>query len=175
MLIEQCVRQRDKEEVHVDQVEEARDHAEFVDAGTEPADPPGRPELRQRPRAAIVQLGQQRFDALVSLVILDVQIMDHQQVDARQAEALQAVLERAHHAVIAVVEPYLERQPAAPYPAIIGLGVMHRVHGAADLGGQHEVAARLAIKGAAEAVLALRQAVPRCGVVVADAGVPGGF
>src|ERR1700682_5900315 len=52
---------------------------------------------------------------------------------------------------------------------------MHRVHGAADLGGQHEVAARLAIKCPAEAVLALRQAVPGCGVVVADAGVPGGF
>src|SRR6516165_12768366 len=52
---------------------------------------------------------------------------------------------------------------------------MHRAHGAADLGGQHEVAARLAIKRTAEAVLALRQAVPGCGVVVADAGVPGGF
>src|SRR5215471_3074554 len=52
---------------------------------------------------------------------------------------------------------------------------MHRVHGAADLGGQHEVAARLAIKRAAEAVLTLRQAVPGCRVVVADAGVPGGF
>ena len=52
---------------------------------------------------------------------------------------------------------------------------MHRVHGAADLGGQHEVAARLAIKRAAEAVLTLRQAVPGRRVVVADAGVPGGF
>src|SRR5437870_3657391 len=79
------------------------------------------------------------------------------------------------HAVIAVVEPHLERQPAGPYAAIIGLGVMHRVHSAADLGGQHEVAARLAIKRAAEAVLALRQTVPGCGVVVADAGIPGGF
>ena len=126
-------------------------------------------------RAAVVQLGQQRFDALAGLVILDVQIMDQQQVDARQAEALQAVLERAHHAVIAVVEPHLERQPAGPKAAIIGLGVMHRVHGAADLGGQHEVAARLPIKRAAEAVLALRQAVPGRRVVVADAGVPGGL
>src|SRR5262249_19812907 len=49
------------------------------------------------------------------------------------------------------------------------------VHRAADLGREHEVAARPAIKRSAEAVLALRQAVPGCGVVVADAGVPGGF
>ena len=53
--------------------------------------------------------------------------------------------------------------------------MVHRVHGAADLGGQHEVAALLAIQRAAEAVLALRQAVPGRGVVVADAGVPGGL
>src|ERR1700756_3793372 len=52
---------------------------------------------------------------------------------------------------------------------------MHRAHGTAALGGQHEVATRLAIKRAAEAVLTLRQAVPGCRVVVADAGVPGGF
>src|SRR5262244_295186 len=78
-------------------------------------------------------------------------------------------------AVIAVVEPHLERQPAGPKATIIGLCVMHRVHGTADLGGQHEVAARLAIKRAAEAVLTLRQAVPGRRVVVADAGVPGGF
>ena len=60
LLIEQCVGQRDEEEVHVDQVEEARDHAEFVDAGAEPADPPGCPELRESSRAAVVQLDQQR-------------------------------------------------------------------------------------------------------------------
>src|SRR5215813_11639556 len=58
------------------------------------------------------------------------------------------------------------------------MGTERRARGedtTADLGGQHEVAARLAIKRAAEAVLTLRQAVPGCRVVVADAGVPGGF
>ena len=53
--------------------------------------------------------------------------------------------------------------------------MVHWVHGAADLSGQHEVAARLAIKRPAEAVLALRQAIPGRGVVIANARVPGGL
>ncbi len=43
----------------------------------------------------------------------------------------------------------------------------------ADLGGEHEFGTRPAIQRAAEAVLALPPAVPRRGVVVTDAGVPG--
>ena len=101
--------------------------------------------------------------------------MDQQQVDARQAQPLQAVLERAHHAIIAVVEPHTERQPAGPHAAIEGFGVVAPRAWCGRPWWTARIAARLAIQRAAEAVLALRQAVPGRGVVVADAGVPGGL
>ena len=42
--------------------------------------------------------------------------MDQQEVDAVHSEPLQTVLERAHHAVIAVVEQRLEIETADPFP-----------------------------------------------------------
>ena len=86
----------------------------FVDARADAADQPGLLEFRQRPEAAVVQLGQIGRHPRIGGVMRDVQVMDQQQIDAWQAEALQAVLEAAHHAVVAVVEAVLELEPAAP-------------------------------------------------------------
>ena len=76
-------------------------------------------------------------------------------------------------AVVAVVEDVVELQAAGPEAAVEALRVPRRLEHAADLGRQHEVAARLAVEEAAEAVLGLAASVPGCRVVVADAFVPG--
>ena len=51
-LLPERVAQRDQEEVEVDEVEEARDHAGLVDAGTNRPDQPRRLQLGERPVAA---------------------------------------------------------------------------------------------------------------------------
>ena len=81
--IQQRVRQRDQEEVEVHQVEKARYHAEFVDAGADAADQPRLFELRQRAEAAVVQLGQIGGHLCVGGVMREVQVVDQQQIDAR--------------------------------------------------------------------------------------------
>ena len=173
--IQQRVGHRDEEEIDVHQIEEARHHAAFVDARADAADQPGLFEFRQRPEATVVQLGQISRHLRIGGVMGDVQVVDQQQIDAWQAEALQAVLEAAHHPIVAVVEAVLEFQPAAPEAVLEFLRVVDGTEQPADLGGQHIVGARTAIQRAAEAMLALPAAVPRRRVVVPDAGVPCGL
>ena len=86
----------------------------FVDSRADAAYQPGLFEFHQRPEATVVQLGQISRHLRFGGVMGDVQVVDQQQVDAWQAEALQAVLEAAHHPIVAVVEAVLECQSAAP-------------------------------------------------------------
>ena len=102
-----------------------------------------------------------------------IEIVDQQHVDAVDAEALQAVLERAHHAVVAVVQDRLEFEAAAPFAARERPGLQRAAQRAADLAGNDELVARLAIERAADPMFGLALAVPGRGVEIADAAVPG--
>ena len=133
---------------------------------------PGLSELCQGAEAAVVQLGQIRRHLRICGVMRDVQVVDQQQIDARQAEALQAVLEAAHDPIVAVVEAMLEFQSAAPEAVLEVLRIVEGAEQSADLGRQHVVGARAAIQRTTEAMLALATAIPRRGVVIADAGIP---
>jgi hypothetical protein len=90
-----------------------------------------------------------------------------------EPEPLQALLDRAHDAVVAVVEhgPFRRRALVeAVGPRIVAPGAAQQ---AADLGRQHERSPGLAAQEAAEPLLGEAEPVERCGVEVADAEIPG--
>ena len=83
-----------------------------------------------------------------------VEIVDEQEVDAVDAEALQAVLERAHHAIVAVVEDGLEFEPADPLAAIERAGFERAGAGARPILVEMTYSLRgLPVERAAEAML----------------------
>ena len=120
------------------------------------------------------ELGEIGVHLGVGLVMPPVEIVDDQDVDPRHAEALEAVLIGAHDAVIGVVPFDIEGEAAGPHAVVEGFGVGRRLEDAADLGREHHLFSGAMVERPANPVLALPAAVPRRGVVVADAGVPGG-
>ena len=64
--------------------------------------------------AAGIQLPKCVADALLVLLVLEVEIVDRQRVDAVQPEPLEAVLVGSRNAPGAVVEAKVEGVPAAP-------------------------------------------------------------
>ena len=93
-----------------------------------------------------------------------------------QPEPQVRMLERAHDAVVGVVEHRREARQAVL--AEVGrrfLAGLHGVHDAADLGRQHEVLAGLFAQRRAHAQLAAAVAVERRGVEVAHAALIGGI
>ena len=172
VVLHQRVAQGHQEEVDVEQVEEARHHAELVDAGADRLDLAAAAQLLERPPAAADQLAQIGLDLGLGGVMPEVEVVDDQQIDAVHAEALHAVLVGPHDRVVAVVEDMVELQAARPEALIEPVRVRRRLEHAADLGRQHELGARLAVEEAAEAVLGLAPPVPGRGVEVADARVP---
>ena len=172
-MLHQRVAQGHEKEVDVEQVEEARHHAELVDAGPDRLDLAAAAQLLERPPAAADQLAQIGLDLGLGGVMPVVEVVDDQQIDAVHAETLHAVLVGPHDRVVAVVEDMIELQAARPEALIEPLRIAWRLEHAADLGRQHELGARLAVEEAAEAVLGLAAPVPGCCVVVADTLVPG--
>ena len=86
------------------------------------------------------------------------------------------MLERAHDAVVGVVEHRREaRQAVLAEVGRLLLAGLHGVQDAADLGRQHEVLARLLAQRRAHAQLAAAVAVERRGIEVAHAAVVGGI
>ena len=104
-------------------------------------------------------------------MVRGVEIVDQQNVDPVDAEALQAVLERAHHAVVAVVEDGLKFEAAEPL-ILDGVRSERPAQHAADLGRYDEVGARLAVERAPERMLGEPASVPWRGVEIAHAPAP---
>ena len=173
VVVEQIVVLGDQEKVQLDQVQEARNQTDGVDAGAHPRDGAAGAELVQRAPAAGGQFLHQRRHPLLGVMEQQVEVVDHQQVDRSQAEPLQAVLVGTHDAVVAVIEVQRERQRIAPVLLVQKIGPSGGAQHAAHLGGDHELLARAAAQEFAEAMLALAMAVERRGVEVADAGFPG--
>ena len=90
------------------------------------------------------------------------------------AKALQAVLDRAHDAVVGVVVDQAERQAALEL-AMVERRRIARLEQAPDLGREHELVALLVAQRLAETVLGQAEAVVRRGVEIADAGVVAGL
>ena len=126
VLLEQRIAHRDQEEIDVEQVEIARDRAHRVETGADALDHALIAQLFQRAPAAGVELVQIRRRPRLGLEVPGVEVVDQQDVDAVDAEPLQAVLERAHHAVVAVVEHGVELEPAEPFAALERAGLQGR-------------------------------------------------
>jgi hypothetical protein len=101
-----------------------------------------------------------------------IEIMDQEHVDPVDAQPLQAVLERAHHAVIAVVEHRIELQAAEPFSLRERPRLQRTAQQPADLARYRELVARTAIERAPDPMLGLTLAIPGRGVEVANAAVP---
>src|ERR1700733_10436214 len=130
-------------------------------------------QFLERPPAARGQLAEMGGDVGFASVAPDVEIVDQQEIDAVDAKALQAVLERAHDAVVAVVEHRLELRPADPL--VFDRAWLQRPpQDAADLTRDDELAAGFTIKRPADTMLGLPAAVPGRSVEIAHAPVPSG-
>ena len=98
--------------------------------------------------------------------------MDEQDVDRIDPEPLEAILERAHHAVVAVVEHGLEFEAAEPL-VMNRAGTKRPAKNAADLGRHHIIRSRPSKERAPKSVLGKAAAIPRRGVEIAHASRPG--
>jgi hypothetical protein len=101
----------------------------------------------------------------------DIDIVDQHDVDSVDAEAQRRLLERAHGAVIGIVEAQAVRHAAAIARAVAAPG--EGLGDAADLGRDHHVLATRAPQRRADAVLGEAVAIERGGVDQADAGGEG--
>ena len=104
----------------------------------------------------------------------DVEVVDQQNVDPPGAKTLQAVLDRAHDAVIGVVVDQAEWQAALEL-AMVERGRIARLEQASHLGREHELGALLVAQRLAETVLGQAETIVRGGVEIADAGVVAGL
>jgi len=102
-LVEQAVAAGDQHHVEVEVADEAGQHLRLVHAG------PDRPH-----HALVAQLGQGREGVLVGLALVVVGIVQEGDVDPVQAEPLQALLQRAAHAVAGEVPDALARRGHVP-------------------------------------------------------------
>ena len=129
-----------------------------------PIVPAERRSLERSP-AAGEQLTHHRVPARLRRVVAKIEVVHDEHVHARQPEPLQTVLERAPDAVGGVVEDDLERTATR----------LIRAQDASDFRRDHELRTRLLAQQSTDAQLAQAAAVPRRGIVIANASVPGGI
>src|SRR4051812_31992583 len=100
-----------------------------------------------------------------------IEVMDQEQIDALEPEPLQAVLERAAQARVAVVEIVLERETAVPRLAQRIAGLTRSSEKSPDLRRKHELITWHAAQEVAHTVLG--ESVPVVGsrIEVADARI----
>ena len=102
-----------------------------------------------------------------------VEVVNQEDVDPIDSEPLEAVLEGAHHAVVAVVEDSLKLEAAEPL-ILDGVGAERAAEDAADFGRDEILIARLAVERAAERMLGEPSSIPGRRIEIAHAAVPGG-
>ena len=117
-----------------------------------------------------------KTDVIGVAVVAAVAVVQEEDVDAVGAEALQAVLEGAHDAVVAVVDLGAERGGSGEEGVGDGPGGGRAAGGEAPAGfGGEDGAGGQTAQGGADAVLGEAEAVERGGVDVGDAGGDGGL
>ena len=107
------------------------------------------------------------------VVVPGVEVMNQQDVDPIDSESLQAVLEGAHHAVVAVVEDSLKLEAAAPL-ILDGVGPERAAEDTANFGRDDIVIARLAVERATERMFGQTAPIPGRRIEIVHAAVPGG-
>ena len=171
-LVQQAVAPGQQEDIRVRLLQRQNAGFDAVDAEAPATDHAFLPQPRQGHRGAL-HGDVEDLAPMFAMRVLGT-VVDIGDVDAGQAQALQAVLDGAAHAIRGVVVIDPERQAGdegAMLPALRGIGTEQP----ADLGGEHELIARLVAQHLAEAVLRNAGPVFRRGVEVADAGIPGRF
>ena len=143
-----------------------------VEARADPADDPGFAQFRERPPPARLELGEIGVERC-GIVVPGVEVVNQEDVDPIDSETLEAVLERAHHAIVAIIEHGLEFEPAQPL-ILDGVGSQRPTKDASDLGRYDVVAARLAVERPPERMLGKSASVPRRRIEIAHAPGPGG-
>ena len=108
----------------------------------------------------------------VVTVVEKIEVVDQEQIYTLEPEPLQAVLERAPHAGISVVEIVLERETPAPRIAHRIPGIARRPQEAPDLRRHHELVAWQPAQEVAHTVLRKSVSVVRSRVEVAHARIP---
>jgi hypothetical protein len=99
--------------------------------------------------------------------------MNQEDVDPVDSQPLEAVLKRAHHAIVAVVEYGLKLEAAEPL-ILDGVGTEWPAQHTADFGRYDEVGARLAVERTAERVFGQSASIPWGRIEITHAAVPGG-
>jgi hypothetical protein len=84
---------------------------------------------------------------------MPIDVVDIENVDARQAQALQALLERAHDAVMRIVVDDVERQRVLALEP--GRGLRNRAQQSTDLGRQYPLPSWLIAQRIADGALGL--------------------
>jgi hypothetical protein len=167
--VEQRVAAREHEHVEIAVAREALEDPDVVDADTDRLDHALAAQAIEGAIRAFHRLAVARLQLVAGPFRIDV--VDVRDVDARQGEPLQAVLERAQRAVMAVVVDDVERRRAREGPGRARGGV--RLQQPPDLGREHEGVARHPAQARAQAMLRQAVAVERCRIEVAHARAAG--
>ena len=164
-LVEQGVAAGEQHAINVAALGEADADIGLVHADAGRADDAFAPELRKRAPGA----GDSFLDPLINGVamIAPVDVMDQRDLHMADAEAQQRLLDRAHRAVIAVVECRGEGQPAGVSAGRVG--APRRRHPAPDLRRQNDRVAVDAAERSPQAVLGETVAVERRRIEQRDA------
>ncbi len=102
----------------------------------------------------------------------NIDIMDEAHIHAFQPQPLQAVLEGAHGAIVAVVEMHGEGGGIRPRREVDRV-TARRAQEASNLGGEHEIVPVLPAESMACSQFGKTMAIHRCGVEESHAGFPG--
>src|SRR5665213_998418 len=158
-VFEERVSAGEHEAIEIACPREARTHVGALDADADRADDAFTAQALERTIGAIHRFGEALFIGVAMPARVD--IVDEHDVGAANAEPLQAVLQRAHRAVEAVIVVKVEwKLVLRAYAAV-------RPQHAADLGRQHELVARMPPQCRAEPVLAEAGRIERRRVEVA--------
>src|SRR6516164_369653 len=114
------------------------------------------------------------IDLHLGAVREDIEVVDQQHIDTVHAQPLVAVLHRPHDRIVAVVKTIIEIETTGPERLAVPRHVTRRMQQAADLGREHEFAARTLTKELPNAVLAKPKAVFWCRIEIADTAIPRG-
>ncbi len=127
-LVEQRVATSQQKAIEVGLARKSCEHLGLVHAGAHGADHP-----------VASQPVQGSIGSIERLVVVVVRVVDVEDVDSCKAQPFQALLDGAHHAVIAEVEDRVHRWGAAK--RLAGLGWRARSQQAPDLAGESELVA----------------------------------
>ena len=160
-LVEHRVAAREEETVEVRFAGETGEHLGLVHAGPDRFDRPFRPETVERRVCACQSLG----EVLVGVV-------DVEDVDPVDAETRDALLDRAHHAVVREVVDGVEGRSAGKSVALRRRACAKEP---ANFRREHELVPRLGAQNRAQALFGQAVPVLRRGVEKTDAGRPRGL